>query len=42
MIEDDESWTVGYTVPAEMAGIFDESKYNVRKCNYISKNIFFK
>jgi len=27
--EDDESWTVGYTIPAEIAGIFDESKYNI-------------
>ena len=29
MVENDDSWTVGYTVPAELAGIFDESKYNV-------------
>ena len=34
--EDDESWTVGYTIPAEIAGIFDESKYNVSNFSYIS------
>lgn len=33
--EDDESWTVGYTIPAEIAGIFDESKYNVSNFSYI-------
>ena len=29
VVENDESWTVGYNVPGELAGICDESKYNV-------------
>ena len=35
VVENDESWTVGYTIPAEIAGLFDDSKYNVINPNQL-------
>ena len=29
VVENDESWTVGYAVPGDIAGLFDESKHKV-------------
>lgn len=29
VVENDDSWTVGYDVPGDIAGLFDESKHKV-------------